>query len=180
MTTIREVPFGTCVDGKKQGVFVALTAESQLYKNYDDPSMTPEYRSRYFPVVLMSFRWDGQLGFPGGFLESGEALIDVARRELLEEAGLHGNFDLQPVCSHEADRIVVHLYHHHLGKVDNDFLASLIRNGSDSEHVISEGTPVLAHLADYGRGKGRDTLLNANVLATAVREELEEVIKRLP
>lgn len=177
---VREIAFGTAPEGKKQGVFVALTAESQLYKNYDDPTMTPEYRERYFPVVLMCLRWDGRLGFPGGFLEQGESLLDVANRELMEEVGFWGALDLEPLCSHETDKIVVHCYHLHFGKRDNDFLISFLQSSLRSDHVISEGTATWVHLADYGRGKGRDTLLSSNALATAVAEELEAVLKRLP
>jgi hypothetical protein len=50
---------------------------------------------------------------------------------------------------------------------------------AQAEHAVVEGCPSWVHLADYGRGKGLDTILNSNMLSTAVREELEILIQRI-
>jgi 8-oxo-dGTP pyrophosphatase MutT (NUDIX family) len=176
---ITERPYGTVVPGKKVGSFVALTATSQLYKNYEDPTMTAEYRARYFPVVLMIHRWDGRFGFPGGFAEEGENPADVAIRELSEEVGIVNSGSLQGVCTHEADRLVVHFHHLHLGELDVTELQKILMKAAQAEHAVVEGCPSWVHLADYGRGKGLDTILNSNMLSTAVREELEILIQRI-
>ena len=175
---IKEVPFGTKVPGKKNGAFVTLTAMAQLYLDYEDPGMTKEYKETYYPVVLMVNRWDGRVGFPGGFVDGDESLLEAAKRELIEEAGLSGNrdFQLRELCSHEAERIIVHAYHCDLGKVTKESLVDILRRALNAEHVVAEGTLAWMHLADYGRGKGRTNLLNNNMLALAVKEELEAVL----
>lgn len=176
---LNEIPYGSVVPGKKVGSFVALTATSQLYKDYEDPTMTAEYRATYFPVVLMIHRWDGRFGFPGGFAEDGENPSDVALRELVEEVGFNDPKALEGVCAHEAERMVVHLHHLHLGALPVSELQKILMKAAQAAHAVVEGCPTWVHLADYGRGKGLDMILNSNMLSLAVREELEIVLKRL-
>lgn len=174
-----EIPYGSVAHGKKSGAFVALTATSKLYKDYEDPTMTPEYRNTSFPVALMIHRWDGRLGFPGGFAENGENPSDVALRELMEEVGYDATGILKGVCAHAAEKFVAHLHHAHLGELSVSELQQLLIKASKAEHAVVEGCPIWVHLQDYGRGKGLPVLMNSNMLAMAVREELQIIIHRI-
>lgn len=178
---IKELKFGTQVEGKKNGVFVAITAESQIYLNYEDPTMSKEKRVAFYPMILMVERWDGKTGFVGGFQEPEHTLLETANKELLEEINLKvaETHSLIPVCAHELEWLVAHLLHLNLGKTSFKVLKDILTESVKAEHCISEGTAKWVHLADYGRNKGLNTLLNSNVLASAVKEELEIVIKRL-
>lgn len=177
--TITEIPYGTTIPGKKVASFVALTATSQLYKDYEDPTMTAEYRATYFPVVLMIHRWDGRFGFPGGFAEDGESPSDVIFRELVEEVGFHNPKTMEGVCAHETEKMVVHFHHFHLGELPVSSLQEILAKAALAEHAVIEGCPTWAHLADYGQGRGLDMILNSNMLSTAVREELIVLLKRI-
>jgi ADP-ribose pyrophosphatase YjhB (NUDIX family) len=127
----------------------------------------------------MIHRWDGRFGFPGGFAEEGENPMDVALRELAEEVGIVDSGALRGVCTHEAERIVVHFHHVHLGELPVQELQNLLMKAARAEHAVVEGCPTWVHLADYGRDKGLNTLLNSNMLSTAVAEELKILIKRI-
>lgn len=178
----KELPFGTEISGKRNGVFVAITVESQIYKNYHDPNMTEEYKNAYYPLVLMVERWDGKTGFIGGFQEPGMGLFETALKELAEEANIDDGFvapQFVPVCAHELEWLVVHMYHVHLGKQPTSILKDFISHSTDAEHCVSEGCLKWVHLADYGKGKGLHTILSSNVLASAVKEELEVIVNRL-
>ena len=83
---LREVPFGTKVEGKREGVFIAFTAWSRIYENYDDPTMTAEYRASLFPLVLMMHRWDGAIGFVGGFVDNCRTIEEQAKIEAEEKS----------------------------------------------------------------------------------------------
>lgn len=178
---MNELPFGTQVKGKSEGVFVAITARSDIYRDYEDEKMSAEYRAAKYPLVLMMNRWDGKIGFVGGFREGDESLEDCARHELAEEAGI---VDLPParlrgLCTHEAEKIVVHLFHVDLGDLSKDALRAFLHAAVKAPHAIAEGSAFWAHLGDYGRGKGLHTLLGASTLALAVKEELEAVLGEL-
>ncbi len=178
---MKEIPFGTLVPGKRNAVFVAITALSAIYADYKDDTMSPEYKSRKWPMCLMTQRWDGHTGFIGGAVEGDESFRTAVLRELEEEAGI-SNLDtsmLDELCAHEGDEIVVHLYHVNLGERDVGTLRYILDGTTFATHCISEGCIFWAHLGDYGKGRGRGALLNSNALAFAVKEELEKVIARL-
>jgi len=180
-TNIIDIPCGTPIPNKRNGAFIAITASCQLYLNYEDPSMTEEYRSRWFPVVLMVNRWDGKLGFPGGFVDDGETIIEATVRELIEETKISLRKDdvITPLCAHETPWIAVHLHWIDLGKLSVGNLQAIIAKAVTAEHSVVEGSPVWIHLADYGRNKGLNTTLNNNTLATAVKEELEILLSKM-
>ena len=172
---LREVPFGTDVEGKRNGAFVAVTAWARIYENYDDPTMTAEYRASLFPLVLMVLRWDSTIGFVGGFVEEDASIAFQVRKEAIEEADINlPELAMKPIVSHEADRIVVHLFGHALNggaEVPMRDLSEILARASRAEHATAEGNVFWAHLY----GKGWDRLRSANNLAVAVGEELDAV-----
>lgn len=174
--------------GKRNGVFVAITCKSKIYKDYNDPKMTPEYKNTSFPLCLMMHRWDGRIGFPGGFVDTNlegktteealEILRAEAQRELEEETNLNdAQAKLEFVRSDKVkDGLTVHLFHFHLGYEPTvDDLRDSIANAVDAKDFISEGMPVWAHLY----AKGLQNLLNANILASCVKEELQAIVERI-
>lgn len=174
---IKEVPFGTVVEGKLQGVFIALTAWVCIYADYHG-NLPEAARKAMYPMVLMMQRWDGAIGFPGGKVDAGEDLVGAAVREAFEEAGLViFPSALTPLYAHEAGNIVVNLF-----RVDRSLAASTfeslrrtLRDAADARDAIAEGSPFWAHLADYGKDGGWKRLRNSNMLSTAVAEELDAV-----
>lgn len=79
---------------KKQAVFVAVTAWCKIYEDYTDLP-NPEHRFQYFPIVLMSnARWDGRVGFVGGFVEPGRSKVEQVVAEAEEEAGITRSQDI--------------------------------------------------------------------------------------
>lgn len=171
---LRDVPFGTKVGGKRDGVFVAFVTWARIYENYDDPSMTHEYRASLFPMVLMMHRWDGAIGFPGGFVDDARTIEQQALAELREEIGVTSPHltGMVPLVSHETDRMVLHLFR---VNVEASMVHEAISRASKAEHSIAEGNAFWAHLADYGHGKGWGRLRSGNNLSTAVGEELDAV-----
>lgn len=184
-----EVPINY-VSTKKATAFVALTAWSKLYADYNDPNMTKEYKQAKYPLVLMVHRWDGRIGFPGGFSEPGETPEQTAIREFKEEIGelvdnhIEAGYitdPMQHLVSHEAPKIIEHLFHKPIKTllVAKQLQWILSESIKGAEHSVVEGTPIWVHLADYGNGKGLTTLLRSNNLATGVKEELECLVSRL-
>lgn len=170
---LREVPFGAKIEGKRDGVFIAFTAWERIYENYDDPTMTPEYRASLFPLVLMMHRWDGAIGFVGGFVDKGRSIEEQAKIEADEEIGVDPDrIALHPLIAHEADRMVVNLYSM---DVSVSYVYDWIEAAALADHSVAEGNAFWAHLADYGRGAGWERLRNSNNLSTAVGEELDAV-----
>lgn len=174
---VTELPFGSTIEGAKQGCFLVLTAHAPIYERY--PHVPAETQQTPHRVVFLVQRWDGLIGFPGGTVEAGESLEAALRRESLEEV----NFDIgdlrpEPLCTHHiaSARFVVHAFHVDLGTVDVSRLKQISRDAIDADHFLSEGAPFWAHLADYGRGKGTAALLASTGLTSAVREELAALL----
>lgn len=169
---LREVPFGTKVEGKRDGAFIVFTMWARIYENYDDPTMTEEYRNSLFPLVLMMLRWDGAVGFVGGFVESGRSIVEQALCEADEEVGVNTDeAPLRPLVAHETDRMVVNLFQ---SDADGD-PCEWIEMAAMADHSVAEGNAFWAHLADYGNGAGWERLRSSNSLSTAVGEELDAV-----
>jgi len=166
----RELDSPLSIPGKRDAVFAAIVWTNFLpYEDYEDVKL----RDQQHNLVLLVNRWDGRIGFPGGKVEEGESHLQALERELLEEVGFDValNQGLEPealhwLCSHELEKVVVHLYVLHSGMSPRTALHSVSR----ADHALSEtcGAFVL-HLADYSL----PTLKNSNMLASAVREELE-------
>lgn len=176
---MKEIEFGTNPENKKQGVFLALTANSKIYLDYDDPKMTMEYRNTSFPIAFMLSRWDNRVGFFGGFLDPTETnLKQVALREVKEEFGLElEERNLKAIVSHDIGSVVVHVFHHHLGELNREQIKSLMTNAyKNAKDIVSEGVPTIVYLEE---GKCLDRFLNSNVLAPAVKEEMYLTIEEM-
>lgn len=164
--------------GLKEAVFVAVTAWAPIYKDYEDPTMSPEARAALYPMVILMNRWDGKVGFVGGFRESSHGLLkDTAVAEAEEELNLDisETTGMFPLISHQNSRIRVHLFHHPLDVVSVHRLRGVLAAAACARDCVAEGAPFWAHLADYGRDKGYNTLRHSSTLATAVGEELDVV-----
>lgn len=175
---VRELPFGTKIEGKKNGAFVAMTAKSKLYEYYGDPSVDP---NQIVDVVIAVHRWDGLQGLIGGFCDGDETLQQTAVREVKEEINLDiKESQLVPLATHELNRVVVHAFHVDLGYKDVKELVQMMSQMVQSEHLIAEGTPIMIHLKTYDKwGKGLKRTLSSNTLASAVKEELEILLEKL-
>lgn len=174
---IREVDFLGEAPGKRKAVFLALTAWARIYGHFDDASVTSREREYLFPLVLMMHRFDGGIGFVGGFVEGKEDFRERVVAEVMEEVNIRIDpAMIQPLVAHEDEKTMVRLYHLPLGEVTVERLRDIIRASADAEDTIAEGNPFWAHLGDYGRGgKGWHRLRGANTLALAVGEELDAV-----
>ena len=108
---LKPIELGSNPENQKQAVFVALTTESQVWKNYE--GISEEAKQTVIPLVLMLQRWDGQQGFVGGEVEEGESLKDAVERECFEEIGLMLNESelksAKLVSSHQTEKQVTHL-----------------------------------------------------------------------
>ena len=176
------------VVGERNGVFVAITCKSKIYKDYNDPKMTAVYKNTAVPLCLMMQRWDGRVGFPGGFVdvnlsgkteeEALEILEREARRELEEETGLNDHqAKFEFVRSDKVkDGLMVHLFHFHLDYEPSvDDLRDSMALAVEAKDFVTEGNAFWAHIY----GKGLENLLKANTLASCVREELEAIVERI-
>lgn len=176
--TVKQIEFGGGDPAKKRGVFVAITAVSRIYEGYDDPSMSTEDKQRLYPLVLMMQRWDGTIGFVGGFTDGRNPMRQLVD-EVHEELGAKDvkAFDFVPLVSHETDDIIVDLYRCNVGNYPTDVipvshLRRVIECAAMAKHSISEGNAFWAHLVDYGKDRGFPALRRSS-LATAVGEELD-------
>jgi len=97
---VKRIETGTL--GEKNSVFVAFVSEpAHLYRA--DPSLAahPDIWNAKVATLGYVVRWDGELGFVGGQVDTGESLEAALLREAQEEIGVTLNPEyLEPVCSH--------------------------------------------------------------------------------
>jgi 8-oxo-dGTP diphosphatase len=94
--------------------------------------------------VIVCRSIDGWRFLPGGTREDGETLVELARRELKEEAGACLTGDLDLFCSHVADSTRDQPYRPHLPHPRSHWAYAVTRaevvtgptNPSDGEHVV--------------------------------------------
>ncbi|XP_031564619.1 U8 snoRNA-decapping enzyme-like [Actinia tenebrosa] len=71
----------------------------------------------YYPIknsVLMQLRFDGTIGFPGGFVDSDESLETAVNREVTEELGK----TTEPLLITQENYVVTHLYEEFVAELD--------------------------------------------------------------
>lgn len=161
---------GSNPNNKRQAVFVAFTCHYPIWSNKSSASVDIRYAN--IPMAAMMLRADSSFGFPGGKVEEGETLVEALIREVWEEVEIHipglgkeyvDALHAGPICSHEIDSIVTHLWHielpHNLYRVLFCGINPIRQN---------EGCLVNVQLGHYALGN-----LMSNNLAPTVLEELD-------
>lgn len=124
------------------GVFLALTFEDKLYKDY--AAADPAIRDSSFQNLIITLREDGYFGFLGGTADGNETELQALQRECKEEGNLDitwlmailppGSFDR--VCEHTLnDGFKVILYH---AKITKAIAKTIIRDSVNAEHFFTE------------------------------------------
>ena len=168
----------------KRAAFACITARSQVYKNY--PEVSTDIRDKTYPMLLMMHRWDGRLGFYGGFIEENESARQCAIREIEQEANLFlVEEKLEPLCSHMVytpplgDALAVETFHYDLGNLSLNEMKILMKKMADAPHSIVEGTPIWVHLSQFADGWGFPVTSSSSNLAPSVNESLKFLTKKL-
>ncbi len=160
---------------ERNAVFLCFYADDA--KPYRDSEN--EYKDIVIPQVLMSFRWDGVLGFIGGNVDEGESLIEALSREVKEEIA----FDIVPsileesatfICTHKIrDGFNSHLY---AMKISQDMLYALRDHASVATHHDEESAGMITpHL----NSKTLAVISRKGALAPTVHEEFHELFSRV-
>ena len=165
---MKTIEFDKKINGKRQAAFVTLYAlDSKPWLNYQ--GLPDEKRQRVVPTCVMINRYDGKMGFVGGFVEPKESLEEAVRREVKEEIGYSISLPLKEVVAHELDNITTYSFALKLPYLE---LLRIQQEALKAPHFGSELTGVfLAHLYDYGGQRGLVNLMGNN-LAPSVREEM--------
>lgn len=173
---MRVIPFNTSVGGKQQAAFVIFFArDGKPWANYASNNVARQ--SLIIPTCLMINRADGDVGFIGGEVETGESLEAAAKREVQEEIGHTIGLNLEPIVAHDIGPITTHAF---AAETTYEQLREMQKEATLGLHFGSEVTGVfLPHLIDYNRALGKgDGLSNfiRSSLAPSVREELVHLL----
>lgn len=167
------IPFATNPHQKKDCSFVAIFArDGKPWEHYEDDPSKP--KNKIIPTVLLNNRWDGKIGFPGGKVNPSETPIEGAIREVYEELHLSISPEqLEPVVSHETDKLAVHLFAY---EVSFQELLEIQKQSTQAKHF---GTEILGvfhiHLCNYRDGKGFSQFLQ-NRFSPTVTSQLAQLI----
>lgn len=165
---------------KDTAVFLALSTKHPVYANYTEAP--DSIREEDIPLVLMISRWDGYLGFPGGYCDDGETLPETAIREAYEELGVVLTEDekrkMKIVSQHEIKdgNLFVVLY-----SLEIDFIRMMqvVDNVKYAPHYLSEVCGVILQQFQSfdmrdGRKKGLNQFVKHNFAPTVV-EQLKDL-----
>lgn len=167
----KQIETGTIEKGKIQQVFACIYApEAKPYINYDP---MPELKDVNVPLVLMSMRWDGTIGFPGGHTD-GQDLQTALIREMFEEinADAVDARRFEPLATFASDRHNIHSFSY---RVTENEIRRLQILSMGAPHFISENQGCFLTQIFDDKGKGYSQLLKNNFCATA-RMELELLV----
>lgn len=160
----------------KEAVFVAFTTKHTIWENYHET--TDEGRKFEVPLVLMIQRWDGCKGFIGGNVDEDETLLTALAREVKEESNFvmsEAEFLLlKPVCSHQTDHNVTHLF---TVEISFERMRELIQKSMNATHFMSEVVGILpVPFVNYPHKKSFDNFIK-DQFAETVKEEVKELIE---
>jgi hypothetical protein len=157
------------------GVFLALTFEDEIYKDY--PAVCETIRNHKFQNLLITLREDGHFGFLGGSVDDSETELQALVRESKEE----GNIDLpwllscvsadsfNRVCEHTLnDGYKVILYHL---KITKQLAKNIIRNSVEAPHFFTE-TAGIVSVAIHNKSR-----FYQNTFLSCMNDEFREIGK---
>lgn len=154
----------------KESVFLAIVSPLTLGEMYE------EHAGKTIPTVLMVNRWDGKIGFPGGFIDEGETPEQAIIREVFEELNL---FIDNSLLEYEGCIEGKHLF---VIYVSEELVKNIFSKIHLAKHFQQEITGLCnVHLENYGE-KGLTTFLNNSFSGNAKEQllKLEFKIKNSP
>ncbi|MEG0072885.1 MAG: NUDIX hydrolase [Clostridia bacterium] len=189
MDKIIKIKTGEIHKDKQNCVFVSVLCKDAMpFINLKEQKKNRD-KNMKIPMVLMQFRWDGKIGFPGGKVddldkENGivtkETLIKSLVREMEEELNLDtSTVDIskfKPLCTFLMKNNCIHNF---IYEVSFDELKKIYRDTVDVDNILSENCgSIVLHLKEYSTDKGLAAIRSHKYCATALLE-LEEVLKYL-
>ncbi|XP_038125549.1 U8 snoRNA-decapping enzyme isoform X2 [Cyprinodon tularosa] len=139
-------------------------------------------------IVLMQMRFDGLLGFPGGFVDpSEETLEEGLTRELLEELGIavpvsiedhvESRFSTSPSASSSSNKLILHFY---VKKMEEEQIREVEKAASSiaSDHGLEVLGMVRVPLYTFESGGGLSCFLSHSFIGNA-RSQLIDSLLRL-
>lgn len=165
----------------KNSVFAILyTTKNKPYVNYSDMDENDPQKHSDVPVVLMNLRWNGQLGFIGGFVDGNETLLEALHRETKEEVSFDStHLEFKPLATYQNKEGWLNT-HSFIAEVTIEELIQIQKNALESEHYLAEQTgTVLLPLRNTSCNE-YENVLNQNFCATSKLEliKLNEMLSK--
>lgn len=152
----------------RNAAFLAIHAAARPYENYEE---APQLRGACVPMAVMMHRWDGRIGFPGGYAEEGEEPLQTALREAFEEiqfSPAEGELSRIALIDERMAGPNTRAFLFAL-EVDSERFCSILRQSACAPHAIAEGWAFPARFSN-DPAPAFDNLM-ACALAPAVKEE---------
>lgn len=160
-----QIEAGKVEEGKKQMAFIIpFTLEGKPYKGYE--GVSEKIQNMEMPLVLSISRWDGLLGFAGGFVEEGETPKQGVIREAYEELGFKvDETKLKPHRTFSSKSSNIHSF---VYECSEDDLKEMQRSAITAPHALAETAGVnIWQLFNNGKKNTFQNLLDQNWSATA-------------